>query len=198
MSKSNRRTRRVSAAPLVAAFAVAIAMAPAAAQAAPKDTVGASAKFKPGALTVKAPTSAVSFAETQLDGSESYELVGDIGDWNIVDARGGRAPWTVTVSATDPTAADNGETAADAVMTMKVPVAKGRGAAPTLATGDADGFVRLNTAGGVPMVEAAAGGGIGKWDLQQAGAGDLKLVMPFDTRAVQYDSTLTFTTSQAL
>lgn len=201
MRKFNSRRRRAwrsGAGAVLMAVAMGAGIVPAAAQAAPKDTVGASATFKGGELTVHAPSSAVSFGETTLDGSGSYQLAGDIGDWSITDARGQRAAWTVTVSATDPTAADNGEVATDAVMTMKVPVAQGKGLAPTLATDNADGFVRVNTPGGVPMVEAAAGRGIGKWDLLQAGQGDLKLVMPFDTRAVQYDSTITFTTSQAL
>jgi hypothetical protein len=201
MRKSNRRRRgavRTATSPLIAAMAVGLAMAPAAAHAAPNDTVGASATFKAGALTIKAPTSAVAFGETELDGRESYDLAGDIGDWKITDARGQRGAWTITLSATDPTAADNAEAATAAVMTMKVPTAQGKGTAPTLATGDADGFVRLNTAGGTPVVQAAAGQGIGKWDMLQSGVGDLKLVMPFDTRAVQYDSTITFTTAPAL
>jgi hypothetical protein len=189
---------RPAVTPLLTALAVSVAMAPAAAQAAPKDSVGASATFKAGALTVKAPATAVSFGDIELDGRESYDLAGDVGDWRITDARGQRAAWTVTVSATDPIAADNGEAATDAVMTMKVPTAQGKGKAPTLATGEADGFVPLNTAGGTSMVQAAAGQGIGKWNMLQSGAGDLKLVMPFDTRAVQYDSTITFTTAEGL
>jgi hypothetical protein len=200
MLEFNRRRRGVvrTTAPLLAAFVAAVAIVPAAAQAAATETVGASAAFKAGALTIKAPNSAVSFGEVQLDGRDSYELAGDIGDWRITDARGLRAAWTVSVSATNPTAADDGEAATDAVMTMKVPAAQGKGAAPALATGDANGFVRLNTPGGTPLVQAAAGQGIGKWDMVQTGAGDLKLVMPFDTRAVQYDSTITFTIAQAL
>jgi hypothetical protein len=200
MSESNRRNRGIvhKAVPLLAAFAASVAIGPAAAHAAAKDSMGASAKFKAGVLSVKAPTSAVSFAEVTLDGRESYDLAGDVGDWTITNARGQRAAWTVTVSATDPTAADTGEAATAAVMTMKLPTAQGKGTPPTLATGDADGFVRLNTAGGTPVVQAGAGQGIGKWDLLEPGADDLKLVMPFDTRAVQYDSTITFTTAQAL
>jgi hypothetical protein len=199
--KSNRRNRvvmRPAVTPLLTVLAVGVAMAPATAQAAPTDSLGASVTFKPGALAVKAPASAVSFGDIELDGGESYDLSGDVGDWRITDARGQRRAWTLTVSATDPIAADNGEAATDAVMTMKVPTAQGKGAAPTVATGDAGGFVRLNTAGGSALVAAAQGQGIGKWNMLESGAGDLKLVMPFDTRAVQYDSTITFTAAQAL
>jgi hypothetical protein len=173
-------------------------VAPVAANAASSDSVSASATFKAGPLSVTAPKSAVSFADLELDGRESYDLVGDIGDWRTTDARGQRAGWTVTVSATDPIASDNGEAAVDAVMTMHVPTAQGKGSAPAVAPGDADGFVRLNIAGGTPVIQAAAGQGIGKWDMPQAGTGDLRLVMPFDTRAVRYDSTVTFTVAPAL
>jgi hypothetical protein len=173
-------------------------VAPVAANAASSDSVSASATFKAGPLSVTAPKSAVSFADLELDGRESYDLVGDIGDWRTTDARGQRAGWTVTVSATDPIASDNGEAAVDAVMTMHVPTAQGKGSAPAVAPGDADGFVRLNIAGGTPVIQAAVGQGIGKWDMPQAGTGDLRLVMPFDTRAVRYDSTVTFTVAPAL
>jgi hypothetical protein len=199
MTISIAESRRVTrlAAPVLAALAVAVAALPSGAQAA-SDTVGASASFTKGALSVVAPVSSVSFGSTQLDGRASYDLAGDIGDWKVTDATGDQRGWNVTVQATDPTAADNGIAAVNAVMRIKVPTATGQGTAPDVAAGDVNGLVRLNTPGGSRVVNATASQGIGEWQLHQDGIGDLELAMPFDTRAVQYDSTIMFTSAQNL
>jgi hypothetical protein len=197
MHKSNRSSRRAVrsfAAPLVAAIAIAGGLAPAAHAAV--DSVGASATFTQGTLGVEAPESAVSFGNTQLDGRASYDLSGDVGNWRITDATGSLAGWTVTVEASEPTSASGAATGA--VMTMKTPTAEGVGQAPNVAAGDAAGFIRLNTAGGAQVADAAAGKGVGAWDMLQSGGDDLKLVMPYNTRAEQYDSTITFTAAQGL
>jgi hypothetical protein len=186
-----------AAAPLLAAAAATAAILPAGAHA-NDSSVGASATFTKGDLIVTAPTSAVSFGNTQLDGRASYDLSGDVGDWLVNDASGDLSGWSVTVEATEPTAADNGVPATGAVMTMKAPSTSGVGPAPTPAPGDVNGFSRLNDAGGAALVNAPAGAGVGQWQLRQTGVGDLKLVMPYDTRGVQYDSTITFTTAPAI
>jgi hypothetical protein len=193
---ASKKLARV-AVPFLAAAAVTAALLPAGAQA-NADSVGASAVFTKGDLIVTAPTSAVSFGNTQLDGRASYDLSGDVGDWLVNDASGDLSGWSVTVEASEPTAADTGTPATGAVMTMKAPATSGVGPAPAPAPGDVNGFSRLNTAGGAALVNATPGKGVGQWQLRQTGGGDLKLVMPYDTRGVQYDSTITFTTAPAI
>jgi hypothetical protein len=194
ISRSNKRRTAVGRKSLIAAVAIA-ALAPAGAQAA-SSSVDASALFTRGGLTVTAPTTAVSFGSTVLDGRASYDLNGDIGDWGVNDATGDLAGWTTTASASSPKGPD-GVAMTDAVMAMHVPTATGNGAAPTIATGDADGFVQLTGAGN-QVLSAASDKGIGAWQLAQAGPDDIRLVMPYNTRAVKYDSTITFTIAQSV
>jgi hypothetical protein len=196
MTKSFEAPRKFArvAAPLLAALAM--TALPAGAQAS-ADSVDASAIFTKGGLAITAPASTVSFGNTQLDGSAAYNLSGDVADWNVNDASGDLTGWSVSVEASEPTALDTGTPIAGAVMTMKTPVPNGVGPAPSVPAGD-NGFVRVNATGGVAMVNALQNQGVGDWDLQQAGTGDLKLVMPYNTRGVQYDSTITFTTAPSI
>jgi hypothetical protein len=196
ISRSLKRHASIGRKSVVAALAIA-ALAPAGAQAA-ESSVGASATFTDGGLSVTAPATHVNFGSTRLDGGASYSLVGDIGNWNINDATGSLAGWTASASASFPKAADTGEQLDTAVMSMHVPGAIGNGAAPDIASGDQNGMVQLTGQMGTPLVTAQPNKGVGAWDMTQTGTGDVRLVMPFNTRAVQYDSTITFTIAQGL
>jgi hypothetical protein len=193
----SRKRRSIGRKAVVAALAMA-ALAPAGAQAATESSVGASANFTGGALSITAPQAAVNFGNTNLDGRASYNVVGGIGDWKINDATGTLAGWTASASASFPKAADTGAELDTASMSMRVPGAIGSGPAPTIATGDVDGMVGLTGQMGTPLVTAAPGKGVGAWDLTQTESGDMRLVMPYNTRAVQYDSTITFTIAQGI
>jgi hypothetical protein len=59
-------------------------------------------------------------------------------------------------------------------------------------------MVELTGQMGTPLVTAAAEKGVGAWDMTQTETGDMRLVMPYNTRAVQYDSTITFTIAQGV
>jgi hypothetical protein len=196
----SRKRRSIGRNTIVAALAIA-ALAPAGAQAAApppaSEDLGASALFTAGGLTVAAPDAAVSFGSTPLDGRASYDLKGDIGDWQITDATGDLKGWTSSVRATNPRALDTGAESADAVMSMHVPTATGNGDGPTMAPGDVDGFVSL-AGEGTEVANATIEQGVGKWQMAQSGGDDIRLIMPFDTRPTQYDSTVTFTVAQGL
>lgn len=198
MHKSRSRTRfgRMTARKSVIAALAIAALAPASAQAA--DSVGASATFNAGPLTVTAPATSVSFGDTVLDGRASYDLQGDIGNWNVNDSTGALSGWGVGAQASDPAPSDGKPAVTDAVMSMHVPTGvTGTGPAPTISTGDANGFVQLSGAGS-KLLDAVQDTGVGSWDVAQDGGQDIRLVMPYNTRAVRYDSTLTFTVGQKM
>jgi hypothetical protein len=104
----SRKRRSIARKAVVAALAMA-ALAPAGAQADTESSVGASADFTGGALSITAPQAGVNFGSTNLDGRASYNLVGGIGDWKINDATGTLAGWTASASASFPKASDTGE-----------------------------------------------------------------------------------------
>jgi len=154
-----------------------------------------------GVLDVMAPADDVIFPEVKLDGGASYKLAGDLGDWVVSDDTGKKTGWQVTVAATDAIAYDTDLPLAGSILRMRVPVPSGVGAAPTVAAGDANGFVTLNGSSapdGSVVARSATGGSPGLWTMTQPGPDDLKLTMPFDTRAQQYDMTVTFTVSPPL
>jgi hypothetical protein len=150
---------------------------------------------------VQAPAGTVVFPQTKLDGRTSYELRGDIGDWTVTDGSAGAQGWQVAVHATSAIAADTGLGLAGSRVRMRVPVPQGQATAPSIAAGGADGFVALNgdsATGALIMARSAPAGSPGTWRMTQHGTDDLALSLPYDTRAVRYDTTITFTVSPGL
>jgi hypothetical protein len=124
-------------------------------------------------------------------------------DWSVIDDSSAPGRGQVTVSASAPVAADTHLPIDRSVMRMRVPDPVGSGPAPEVLA-DSDGFVTVVGTGaatgadGVIVARSNAAGSPGIWQMQQPAEHDLTLSMPYDTRAVRYDTTLTFTVSPAL
>jgi hypothetical protein len=198
MSKSiTPRVSRVIAGLVVAS---AFAAAPVAAQAA---TTQAQGLLTGGALTNSAPS--IGSLDTALTGATQRVNAG-VGGWNVTDATGSNAGYTVTVASSAPT--DN--SAADGSGTVLSP---GTGGSMTLTptaataspgnpapTGPVDGSgittslsPVLVSSGAATVANAAVSTGQGSWDF--AAAGNLDVVIPGDASAGYYTSTLTYTSA---
>jgi hypothetical protein len=173
----------------LATAAVSLLAFPASA-AADQDSTGVTGTLSAGSLITTAP-SVSSFTDT-LTG-RAHTVTTDVGTWVVNDATGSGAGYNVTVEASTPkvdgvdlTGASVSLAAADAPTS---PDGLGASEGPTNASGP---FVL--TSGPQTVTSAAAGKGMGEWRFAQ-GAGDLSLLMPADTPAGAFSTTLLFTTT---
>jgi hypothetical protein len=148
-------------------------------------------------LDVVPPAGPLTFPATKLDGSASYQLRADIGNWSVVTEAAAPRGWAVTVTASEPVAADTGLPVSGSGMRMRVPGQTTGTPAPAVATGDANNFVALN-GGGSLIASSGPVDSARTWEMIQSGTDDLWLSMPHDTRSVRYDSTITFTIAPRL
>ena len=191
------RAARVAAGLLVAsAFAAVPMVAQAADSVATGDLTG-------GNLTNTAP--AIGSLSAALTGV-AQTVNAAVGPWNVTDASGTNAGYTITVAASAPTdnsAADGSGTVLSpgtgGSMTL-TPTAAAATAGNTAPTGPLEGAGVANSAtpllvsgGAVTTDNAAAGTGQGSWDF--ATGGNLAVVIPSDASAGFYSSTLTYTSA---
>ncbi len=186
---ANPRVARIATGLVVAA---AFAAVPVVAQAAPTDVDGTLAA---GALSNTAPVIAP-FTTTLTGVTQSVDTA--VGAWDVTDATGSDAGYSVTVTATDPLVAGS---AADAgtggSITMTPTAATAAAGNPAAAGPVAEAPQTLGTTA-VTIDNAAAGTGQGDWDYAADNgttANNLAVVIPGDASAGAYTSTLTFTTA---
>lgn len=195
------RTRTIGAGLALTLVAV---MAPATTQAADVLTspTAVSATVDSSGIQVTAPA-AVSFAAASLTG-RAATLDADIGDWMVNDARGEASSkgWTVTAAASAVTVDTDGAgpgAAAEVpgmapVLDMDAATALvGSGPAPVMTGGTLTGT-------GATLLDAGVDAGVGEWQVTQGTAGvkDLHLALPYNARAGDYASTVTFTLTPKL
>jgi hypothetical protein len=200
MSKSiTPRVSRVIAGLFVAS---AFAAAPVVAQADSASTQ-AQGLLTGGTLTNTAPT--IASLDTALTGA-IQTVDAAVGGWNVTDATGSNAGYTVTVASSAPTdnsAADGSGAALSpgtgGSMTL-TPTAATAHAGNPAPTGPVDGAGAttsltpvLVSSGAATVANAAASTGQGSWDV--AAAGNLAVVIPGDASAGYYTSTLTYTSA---
>jgi hypothetical protein len=145
-------------------------------------------------VVLSAPTYG-NFAAVTLNGS-AQDTSASVSAWNVNDATGTGAGWSVNVSADVPHNADSSKTQSGAAMTLAAPTAAAAdntntATAPAVAGGD------ILSNGGVNVADAAPGSGQGAWSLAQ-GSADLTLTVPADTLADSYTSTITTTLNPAV
>ncbi len=186
---ANPRVARIATGLVVAA---AFAAVPVVAQAAPTDVDGT---LDAGALSNTAPAIAP-FTTTLTGVTQSVDT--SLGGWNVTDATGSNAGYSVTVSATAPSV---GGVAADAgtggSLTLTPTAATAAEGNPAATGPTAEGAQTLGTTA-VTIDNAAAGTGQGEWDFAADNGtteNNLAVVIPGDASAGAYTSTLTFTTA---
>ncbi len=172
---------------VVSAFAV----APVVAQAANTDATGT---LSAGALSNTAP--AVAPFSTTLTGI-TQTVNTTLGAWNVTDATGGNAGYSVTVTATAPTVAGSAAGAGIGGSITLTPTTATAAAGNPAATGPTASAPQPLTTTAATIDNAAAGTGQGEWDFaaDSGAVNSLAVVIPGDASAGQYISTLTFTTA---
>jgi hypothetical protein len=198
MSKCLTPRSRVIAGLVVA---TAFALAPVVAQAA---TTQAQGLLSAGDLTNTAP--AITAFPTTLTGV-TQTVNAAVGTWNVTDATGSNAGYTVTVGSSAPTDNSNAlgtgtvlSPGTGGTITLTPTAATATTGNPTT-TGPVDGAGATTSltpivvsGGGTPTVaNAAVDTGQGSWDF--AGAGNLAVVIPGNASAGYYSSTLTYTSA---
>jgi hypothetical protein len=195
---------RLARAAIGLAAVCAFAVAPMAAQAA--NTTGptgtdTSGQVSAGDLTFSAP--ALGSFDTTLTGV-SQTAHATVGDWNITDARGSHAGYSVMVKASVPTVGTAGATLPDGSITITPTKASATdGNTGTTAPVTGAGTTQASTPPGVNLIagtataidNATTNTGEGSWAFT-GDSGDVKslaVVIPSDTTAGTYGSTLTFT-----
>jgi hypothetical protein len=200
MSKSiTPRVSRVIAGLFVAS---AFAAAPVVAQADSASTQ-AQGLLTGGTLTNTAPT--IASLDAQLTGA-TQTVNAAVGGWNVTDATGSNAGYTVTVASSAPTdnsladgsgAVLSAGTGGSMTLTPTAATAHIGNPAPT---GPVDGAGTITSltpvlvsSGAATVANAAVSTGQGSWDF--ATAGNLAVVIPGDASAGYYTSTLTYTSA---
>lgn len=184
MSHLNSRVARIVAGlAVVSAFGV----APMAAQAATTDATGT---LSAGSLSNTAPV--ITAFSTALTGVNQTVNTA-VGAWNVNDARGNNAGYSITVSATAPTVGGSAPAAGTGGSLTMTSTTAARAAGNAAATGPVTGSAQLLTTTAATIANAAVTTGQGQWDFPAAG--NLAVVIPGDASAGAYSSTLTYTTA---
>ncbi len=149
-----------------------------------------------GSLSNTAPT--VTPFSAKLTGLNQIVHTG-LGLWNVTDATGSNAGYSVTVSATTPTV-NSSTAAAGTGATITLTPATATAAPGNLAsTGPIASSPQTLSAAPATIENAAGGTGQGEWDFPaDPGAtrtGSLAIVIPGNASTGTYSSTLTFTTA---
>lgn len=190
LKHSRKGTKALARAAAVAGIFVAL---PAGSALAATDTSGVTVTGASNTLT--APTFG-DFAGATLDGTRQ-SLSTSVASWNVSDNRGTGAGWSVTVSASQPQTADATPVVmpSSATLTLTAPDVS---ATDTQNGSTAPTVVGGNLLGGtISLATAGADAGMGSWDFAQA-ATDLAIVVPSETKAGAYTSTVTTTLGAAL
>jgi hypothetical protein len=171
----------------------AFAMAPVAAQAADSNATGT---LTAGALSNTAP--AFTPFSTALTGL-TQTVTTPVGAWDVNDATGSNAGYSVTVAASAPTvggATAGAGTGRSITLTPTTATATAAANNPA-ATGPVADAAQTLTPTASTIDNAAAGTGQGEWDFaaDTGGAHNLSVVIPGDASAGAYSSTLTYTTA---
>jgi WxL domain surface cell wall-binding len=186
---ANSRVARVGAGLLVASAVMAV---PVAAQAAPTAATGT---LTAGALSNTAPT--ITPFATDLTGT-TQTVDTAVGAWNVTDATGSNAGYSVTVSATAPTVAGSAAGAGTGGSITITPTAATPAAGNPAATGPVANAAQALSPTAATIDNAVAGTGQGEWDFAADNGtteNNLAVVIPGDASAGAYSSTLTFTTA---
>ena len=119
-----------------------------------------------------------------------------VGAWDVTDATGSNAGYSVTVAASPPTVtgAAGASAGTGSSLTLTPTTATAATGNPALTGPVAAGAQLLGTTG-TTIDTAAAGTGQGDWDFaaDTGGAANLSIVIPGNASAGAYSSTLTFT-----
>ncbi len=186
---TNPRVVRVATGVLVAS---AFAVVPVAANAAANDADGT---LTAGALSNTAPV--ITPFATGLTGiSQTVDTA--VGAWNVTDATGSNAGYSVTVAATNPTVDGSAADAGTGGSLTLTPTAATAAAGNPAVTGPVAEDPQALTPTAVTIDNAAAGTGQGEWDFAADNGtteNNLAVVIPGDASAGAYSSTLTFTTA---
>src|ERR1019366_5378567 len=187
MSFSNLRVLRVAAGlAVLSAFAV----LPIAAQAAESNL---EATLSGGALSNTAPT-ITPFAAT-LSGV-TQTITTKVGAWEVTDATGSNAGYSVTVAATAPTVGGSAAGAGTGSSVTFTPATPTAAAGNPAAAGPGAPTAQTLSPTAATIENAPAASGQGGWDFAADGAGkSLAVVIPGNASAGAYTSTLTFTTA---
>jgi hypothetical protein len=187
MSFSNLRVLRVAAGlAVLSAFAV----LPIAAQAAESNLEGT---LSGGALSNTAPT-ITPFAAT-LSGV-TQTITTKVGAWEVTDATGSNAGYSVTVAATAPTVGGSAAGAGTGSSVTFTPATATAAAGNPAAAGPVATTAQTLSPTAATIENAPAASGQGGWDFAADGAGkSLAVVIPGNASAGAYSSTLTFTTA---
>ena len=172
----------------------AFAVAPVVAQAATTDANGT---LTAGGLTNSAPP--ITAFNLTLDGL-THIVTTQVGAWNVTDATGSNAGYSVTVAASDPIVtpatgpAVSAGTGGSLTLTPSTAAAAANNPAPT---GPVAETAQLLSTTAATIDNAPAGTGQGEWDFaaDPTGTKSLSIVVPGDASAGTYSSTLTFTTA---
>jgi hypothetical protein len=185
MSPLNSRVARIV---VGLAVASAFAVAPMAAQAATTDATGT---LTGGSLSNNAP--AITAFDVTLSGI-NQTVTTDVGATTLVDARGTKTGYTVTVAATAPTVGGveaGAGTGGSIKLTPGAASATAGNAATTVPTVAAQ--QTLSTTASTIYSSTALAPAEGSWDL--ASGNNLEIVIPGNATAGAYSSTLTYTTA---
>jgi len=185
------RTSRLAAGLVVASAFAAVAV-PVAAQAATTDADGT---LTAGALSNTAPV-ITPFTTTLTGANQTVNTA--VGAWDVDDATGSDAGYSVTVAASAPTVAGSAADAGTGGSITLTPTAAVAGPDNPAATGPVAEAAQVLTPTASTIDNAAAGTGQGDWDYAADNgttANNLAVVIPGDASAGAYSSTLTFTTA---
>lgn len=186
---ANPRIVRVATGLLVAS---AFAVVPVAAQAAANDADGT---LTPGVLSNTAPV-ITPFTAGLTGVSQTVDTA--VGAWNVIDATGSNAGYSITVTATDPTVGGTVAGAGTGGSITLTPTAATAAVGNAALTGPVAEAAQALSPTAVTIDNAAAGTGQGEWDFAAdngVGENNLAVVIPGDASAGDYSSTLTFTTA---
>ncbi|MGD0452971.1 MAG: WxL domain-containing protein [Solirubrobacteraceae bacterium] len=166
------------------------AVLPIAAQAAETNLEGT---LSGGALSNTAPA-VTPFTATLTGVTQTVKTA--VGAWNVTDATGANAGYSVTVAATAPTVGGSAAAAGTGSTLTLTPATATAAAGNPAATGPvADGPQTLTTTAST-IENAPAASGQGGWEFAaDAGTKSLSVVIPGNASVGAYSSTLTFTTA---
>lgn len=153
-------------------------------------TTGVAGTLSAGSLITTART-VTSFTDT-LTG-RAHTVTTGVGTWIVNDATGSGAVYNVTVEASTPKVGGVDLTGASVSLAAADAPSSPDGLAASEGPTNASGPFVL-TSGPQTVTTAAAGKGMGEWRFGQ-GAGDLSLLIPADTPAGEFSTTLIFTTT---
>jgi hypothetical protein len=186
------KSRKSRVARIAAGLAVASAVAAVpAAQAATTDATGT---LSAGSLSNTAPAIApFSLALTGVN----QTVTTAVGAWSVTDATGSNEGYSITVAASDPTVDGSAPAAGTGGSMTLTPTTATAAAGNPAATGPIAESAQLLSTTAATIDNAEAGTGQGQWNFaaDSGATKSLSVVIPGDSSAGAYSSTLTYTTA---